>query len=82
MRSLAMTLKESNVELIRSLNERGSQGRTVITKLKILPIQNNKTFERYKEHVDHWDKNSTHSDLNKYFDLIETLKKKKELKSV
>ena len=38
------------------------------------------TFERYKEQVDHWNRSSTDSELNKYFDLLETLKKKKDLK--
>ena len=38
------------------------------------------TFERYKEQVDHWNRNSTDLELNKYLDLLETLKKKKDLK--
>ena len=52
----------------------------MITKPKVPPIWSNKTFERYREQVKHWDKNSTDSDLNKYFDRIEALKKKKDLK--
>ena len=73
MCGIAKTLKES-------LNESGRLERTVITKPKIPPAWNNETFERYKEQVDHWNSNSMDSDLNNYFDLIEVLKKKKDLK--
>ena len=52
----------------------------VITKPKVPPIWNTESFERYKEQVEHWDRNSTDLDLNKYFDFLETLKKKKDLK--
>ena len=76
-----MIMKETIEELVNRMNESaGGVNKTVITKPKAPPIWNMETFERYKEQVDHWNRNSTDSDLNKYLDLLEKLKKKKDLK--
>ena len=67
-------------KLVKSLSESEHQEWTVITKPKAPPIWNTETFKRYKDQVEHWNTDSNNLNLNKYFDLIEALKRKKDLK--
>ena len=83
--ALVYSLEKNNVALVstfeKSLMENGRQEKgTVITKPKAPPFWNDESFERYKEQVEHWNENSRDSELNNYFDLVEVLKKKNDLK--
>ena len=59
---------------------KGLQGlnkETIVTKPKLLPSWTIEKFDRYKEEVNHRNKNSKDSDINKYNDFIEVLKIKR-----
>ena len=53
---------------------------TQITKAKPPPIWISGDFERFKEEIEAWDQNNTDSTMTKYADLIESLKKNKNIK--
>ena len=82
MEKLCKMMGDNNKKLVESLAGvmMGEKKETVLTKPKNPPMWGDKTFERYQEQVLHWDANSKDSDLNKYQDLLEVLKKKKGLK--
>ena len=82
MEKLCKMMGDNNKKLVESLTGvmMGEKKATVLTKPKNPPMWGDETFERYQEQVLHWDANSKDSDLNKYQDLLEVLKKKKDLK--
>ncbi len=82
MEKLCKMMGDNNKKLVESLTGvmMGEKKATVLTKPKNPPMWGDETFERYQEQVLHWDANSKDSDLNKYQDLLEVLKKKKGLK--
>ena len=75
---ITTSMNENNERLVQTMKEKKAE--TVITKPKNPPIWGEETFERYAEQVRYWNDNSKDTDLNKYHDLLEVLKKKKDLK--
>ena len=53
---------------------------TQITKAKPPPVWIGGDFERFKDEIEAWDKNNADSSMTKYADLIESLKKNKNIK--
>ena len=53
---------------------------TQITKAKPPPVWLGGDFERFKDEVEAWDKNNADSTMTKYADLVESLKKNKNIK--
>ena len=53
---------------------------TQITKAKPPPIWIGGDYERFREEVEAWDENNADSEMTKYGDLIESLKKNKDIK--
>ena len=53
---------------------------TQITKAKPPPVWIGGDFERFKDEIEAWDKNNADSTMTKYADLVESLKKNKNIK--
>ena len=53
---------------------------TQITKAKPPPVWIGGDFERFREEVEAWNENNADSDMTKYADLIESLKRNKDIK--
>ena len=53
---------------------------TQITKAKPPPVWLGGDFERFKDEIEAWDKNNADSKMTKYADLMESLKKNKNIK--
>ena len=53
---------------------------TQITKAKPPPVWIGGDFERFKDEIEAWDKNNADSTMTKYADLMESLKKNKNIK--
>jgi len=53
---------------------------TQITKAKPPPVWLGGDFERFKDEIEAWDKNNADSTMTKYADLIDSLKKNKNIK--
>ena len=53
---------------------------TQITKAKPPPVWIGGDFERFRDEIEAWDKNNADSTMTKYADLIESLKKNKNIK--
>ena len=51
---------------------------TQITKAKPPPVWIGGDFERFRDEIEAWDTNNADSDMTKYADLIESLKKNKK----
>ena len=74
--------KEENNRIIQAMAERTSEDRgreSVLKKPKQPPVWGDETFERFVDLVQHWEQDSKDSQINKYYDLVEALKKKKDL---
>ena len=53
---------------------------TQITKAKPPPVWIGGDFERFRDEIEAWDTNNADSDMTKYADLIESLKRNKNIK--
>ena len=76
-----MKAQEKTFEAIEGLANNSRNGRsTQITKAKPPPIWVGQSFERYQKVVKSWDKSNQDNPAVKYQDLLESLKKNKEIK--
>ena len=67
-------------EVLNDNKEKKTVTTTQITKAKPPPIWIGEDFERFKAEVEAWDHNNTDSTVTKYSDLIESIKRNKNIK--